>query len=250
MIYGFRSIFISGYRFSDQITSFIKVCGNFARFVTTTTSSVVSDDRADIMTTLDFQWLLLPDMVGTTHSAITTIRDVCANICQVIAGPYDTRDINICTRQCNRSWYTSHDDVIKWKHFPRYCPFVRGIHRSPVNSPHKGQWRGALMFSFICVWIIGWVNNRETGDMRRYRAHCDVSVMTGLDLLGLNKITENSPATFPNAFSLMKKLIFWLKFHWSLFLWVRMTLVQVMAWHRTGHKPLSEPMMAKFHDPI
>ena len=37
--------------------------------------------------------------------------------------------------------------VNKWKHFPRYWPFVRGIHRSPVNSPHKGQWRGALMFS-------------------------------------------------------------------------------------------------------
>ena len=24
----------------------------------------------------------------------------------------------------------SHDDVIKWKHFPRYWPFVREIHRS------------------------------------------------------------------------------------------------------------------------
>ena len=35
------------------------------------------------------------------------------------------------------------DDVIKWKHFPRYWPFVRGIHRSPVESPHKGQWLGA-----------------------------------------------------------------------------------------------------------
>ena len=40
-----------------------------------------------------------------------------------------------------------HDDVITWKHFPRYWPFVRGIHRPPVNSPNKGQWRGALMFS-------------------------------------------------------------------------------------------------------
>ena len=49
----------------------------------------------------------------------------------------------------------SHDDVIKWKHFPRYWPFVRGIHRSPVNSPHKGQWRGALMFSLICARING-----------------------------------------------------------------------------------------------
>ena len=44
-----------------------------------------------------------------------------------------------------------HDDVIKWKHFPRYWPFVRGIHRSSVNSPHKGHWRGALMFSSICA---------------------------------------------------------------------------------------------------
>ena len=39
-------------------------------------------------------------------------------------------------------------DVIKLKHCPRYWPFVRGIHRSPVNSPHKCQWRGGLMFSF------------------------------------------------------------------------------------------------------
>ena len=44
--------------------------------------------------------------------------------------------------------YIDHDDVIKWKHFPRYWPFVRGIHRSPVTSPHKGQLRGALIFFF------------------------------------------------------------------------------------------------------
>ena len=71
-----------------------------------------------------------------------------------------------------------HDDVIKWKHFPSYWPLVRGIHRSPVNSPHKGQRRGALMFPLICVWINGWVNNREAGDLRRYRAHYDVTVMS------------------------------------------------------------------------
>ena len=71
----------------------------------------------------------------------------------------------------------SHDDVIKWKHFPRYWPFVRGIHRSPVNSPHKGQWRGALMFSLICARINGLVNNREAGDLRRHRPHYDVIVM-------------------------------------------------------------------------
>ena len=70
-----------------------------------------------------------------------------------------------------------HDGVIKWKHFPCYWPFVRGIHRSPVNSPHKGRWRGALMFSLICVWINGWVNNREAGDLRRYCAHYNVIVI-------------------------------------------------------------------------
>ena len=55
------------------------------------------------------------------------------------------------------------DHVIKWKHFPRYWPFVRGIHRSTVNSPNKGQWRGPLMFSLFCSWINGWVNKREAG---------------------------------------------------------------------------------------
>ena len=87
-----------------------------------------------------------------------------------------------CCIACRMVWYPNlflaqHDDVMKWKHFPRYWPFVRGIHRSPVNSPHKGHWRGALMFSLICVWINGWVNNRETGDLRRHRAHYDVIVM-------------------------------------------------------------------------
>ena len=71
----------------------------------------------------------------------------------------------------------SHDDVIKWKHFPRNWPFVRGIHRSPVNSPHKGQWRGALMFTLICARINGWVNTHEAGDLRRYRPHYDFIVM-------------------------------------------------------------------------
>ena len=69
------------------------------------------------------------------------------------------------------------DDVIKWKHFPHYWPFVWGLPRSPVNSPHKGQWGGALMFSLICAWIDGWVNHREGGDLRRHRAHYDVTVM-------------------------------------------------------------------------
>ena len=69
-----------------------------------------------------------------------------------------------------------HDDVIKWKHFPRNCPLC-GEFTGPGEFPHKGQWRGALMFSLICAWIKGWVNNREAGDLRRHRGHYDVNVM-------------------------------------------------------------------------
>ena len=75
-----------------------------------------------------------------------------------------------------------YDVVIKWKHFPHYWPVVRGIHRSPVNSPHKGQWRGALMFSLICSWINGWVDNHEAGDLRRHRVHYKVTIMFCFDL--------------------------------------------------------------------
>ena len=85
-----------------------------------------------------------------------------------------TNFIFIVTNVTALSWLWSHDDVIKWKHFPRYWPFVRGIHQSPVNYPHKC---GALMFSLICARIKGWVNNREAGDLRRHRAHHDVTVM-------------------------------------------------------------------------
>ena len=68
-----------------------------------------------------------------------------------------------------------------------------------LNSPHKGQWRGAFMFSLICAWIKRWVTNREAGDLRRHRAHCDVIVTVWflqwqwnqLDLYGYNTMLPN-----------------------------------------------------------
>ena len=78
--------------------------------------------------------------------------------------------------QC-KSTTTYHDDVIKWKHFPRNWPFVRGIHRSRWIPRTKASDAELLMFSLICVWINDWVNNREAGDVRRYRGHYDVIVM-------------------------------------------------------------------------
>ena len=71
-----------------------------------------------------------------------------------------------------------YDDVIKWKHFPRFWPFVRGIHWSPVDSPCKGQWHGALMISLICAWTNGIARNRDAGDLRCHRTHYDVTVMS------------------------------------------------------------------------
>ena len=74
-------------------------------------------------------------------------------------------------------WYwtikgVGHDDVIKWKHFPRDWPFVRGI---TGEFPSQSQRRGALMFSLICAWTNGWTNNRDAGDLRRHRTYYDVT---------------------------------------------------------------------------
>ena len=107
------------------------------------------------------------------------------NICRVtghLCGEFTGHRLIPPTKASDTELIFSHDDVIKWKHFTRYWTFVRGIHRSPANSPHKGQWHGALMFSLICVWIKGWENNREDGDWRRYLAHYDVIVMFDLHL--------------------------------------------------------------------
>ena len=62
-------------------------------------------------------------------------------------------------------WQSSHDDVIKWKHFPRYWSVV------------QGQWRGALIFSLFRSWTKDWINARDAGDLIRHRAHYDVTVM-------------------------------------------------------------------------
>ena len=57
------------------------------------------------------------------------------------------------------------------------CTSCTAIHRLPVNSPHKGQWRGALMLYLICAWTNGWVNNGDAGDLIRHCAHYNATVM-------------------------------------------------------------------------
>ena len=100
-------------------------------------------------------------------AAIGVIR---VRFCISTCGTYNCR---MWTGQTNTSMTMSSNGNF----FPCYWPFVRGIHRSPVNSPHKGQWCGALMFTLICARINGSVNNRDAGDLRCHHAHCDVIVM-------------------------------------------------------------------------
>ena len=127
---------------------------------------------------------------------------------------------------------------------------VRGIHRPPVNSPHKGQWREALMFSLISAWINGWANNRDPGDLRRYRAHYDVFVMPkyGVASATVSRAPRPSPTgisscnsrwhieaetkwlQFPDSIlkciSWMKMYEFGLRCHWGLFLRAQLTIFQ------------------------
>ena len=64
------------------------------------------------------------------------------------------------------NWSTTHGiDLIYpawWRHqmeiFSALLAICAGNSPVPGDFPHKGQLRGALMFSLICVWINGWVN--------------------------------------------------------------------------------------------
>ena len=104
----------------------------------------------------------------------------------------------------------SHDDEIKWKNSPRYWPIVRRFHRWPVNSPRKGQWRGALIFTLICAWINGRVNNREAGDLRHHRAHYDVILMWLFTVLGSNgEVTKFSNAKAGRLFGKHTRAWLW-----------------------------------------
>ena len=80
--------------------------------------------------------------------------------------------------QCSWMWFRR----TWWRHqmetFSALLVICAGNSPVPGEFPAQSQWRGVLMFSFICVWIKGWVNNRKAGDLRRYFAHYDVTVMS------------------------------------------------------------------------
>ena len=147
-----------------------------------------------------------------------------------------------------------HDDIIKWKHFPCYRPFMQGIQQSLMDSPHKGQWWRALMFSLTCVWINGWVNNREAGDLRCYHAHYEVSVMSFVKKTVSYKVADKlcDPMRFGVSEPVRKieELTYCGRDNIDAILQMTIikipTLFLIMAWRREpGNKPLSEPVMVR-----
>ena len=94
---------------------------------------------------------------------------------------------------------------------------VTGHHQSPMNSRYKGQWRGALMFFLICVWINGWVSSRDAGDSRRYHAHYDVIVMVTIRshaAMFMSMYIQYIPRNMHTVFAL---LCFVVVIHWLIF---------------------------------
>ena len=92
----------------------------------------------------------------------------CCPSCLQISGRYLISFLSVFPPYLVQTFHGKfHDDVVKWKLFLRYWPFVRAIHWSPVDSSHKSQWRGTLMLSLICAWTHDWANNRDAGDLRR-----------------------------------------------------------------------------------
>ena len=195
--------------------------------------------------------------------------------------------LDILWSNITRCW-TQYERKTWWRHqmetFSALLDLCAGNSPVPVNSPHKGQRRGTLMFSLICARINDRVNNREAGDLRRHRGHYDVIVMNTLFRVWTHKrqslprpygramgrpygrtmeffgeqipriVHDTSDATLKlmgnmdplrikhmvttkqnniysyhpisNRFSWIKMYEFRMKLHWSLFLWIKLTLIQ------------------------
>ena len=122
----------------------------------------------------------------------------------------------------------------------------------PMNSPHKGQWRGALMFSLICVWINGWVNNREAGDLRRHRGHCDVNVMQCKDaVLPVLKFPWESTYTWKHHLHIQTRL--WLFYNTSQELCTQFALYCILIWFINGWFNPNPPGLHRWYwdsDPV
>ena len=116
--------------------------------------------------------------------------------------PFAQKQKQIQSVHHERDICPKYDDVIKWKHFPRYWPFVRGVHRSPASDME-------LCFRWSAPWINGWVDNREARDLRRHCAHYGIIVMKNSNVF-LRDFIQRCP--YPRMYSSLPCL--WLNVPW------------------------------------
>ena len=140
-----------------------------------------------------FQQKKMWECVGVRRSALkdSQVRLECALLthCYALQTHFSTaREAHKHQKNNDNEMYTSWMPLLLhpwWRHqmetFSALLAICAG--NSPVPGEFPAQWpvTRALMFSLICAWINGWVNNREAGDLRRHRAHYDVIVMHLLD---------------------------------------------------------------------
>ena len=107
------------------------------------------------------------------------------------------------------SWHGNAFRIASWRHqmeaFPRYWPFVLGIHRSPMNSPHKRPVTLTLM-SLWCVCLHKLLNKQSNDrwfETTWRRNTCDVTVIC---VMGIHWSPVNSPCTGPVILSFMTAL--------------------------------------------
>ena len=125
--------------------------------------------------------------------ALTSRRWVCKALVFIAISSKSSQRQN-WTPTCMATWNRGlHDDIIKWKHFPLYWPFVHGIHQSPVNSLTKAGDADLRCFLWSvpeqtlnkqprCLWV-------ETPSCS-LRSHYDV--------FGVIEITLDDPTAVPH----------------------------------------------------
>ena len=74
-------------------------------------------------------WVNLSNNYSNNWLYITIFQSI---VCLVYANDMLKYQSDILSIYGETRGFYLHDDVIKWTQFPRYCPFVREIHRSPV----------------------------------------------------------------------------------------------------------------------
>ena len=94
-------------------------------------------------------WCLTIDSSTLNRYVICMIRWYCIFLSLFsYTTPHDNQPPQRTHTDSSGALWQNHDDVITWKLFPRYWPFLLGIHQLLVNVLHNGRWRGDSMLSW------------------------------------------------------------------------------------------------------